>query len=468
MSGKVKLGTDVESGRTAALKFIDRSKLTERDCRSLEREVSAMRTLNHPNILKLHEAVESVKYPRKRGGFKDMVLLVLEMLSGGELLHYLMHTGAFPEEVARTYFQQLMNALQTCHSEGIYHRDLKPENLILDESFNLKIADFGLSFVASSARDICATSCGTQSYMAPEVVAHAEYDGAKADVWSAGIVLFIMLSGNPPLGKAQRGDWWYDRIRKNQHRRFWDYHLQNSPSFPPGAVDFLNLVFKADPAERATLAELAQHPWIQGPVCTPEQLRTIISGKQRIVEHVKERQLAEARAQQAARQPAGGYTPFGQDTNRAVEDLELLDDHHKTYFYTTEDPTKVLKRVDEVLLGLGAKDVVIKDEKFKIKATLMPTTPTSESSDEADEPTQPLSLGMGGEPLQIAAQILAIPNEPGLSALAFEMRDGDQMSFLKLFQGELSHQLRDVIISADAAKGPSEEPVSDAVEEDVF
>lgn len=240
-----------------------------------------------------------------------------------------------------------------------------------------------------------------------------------------------------------------------------------------------------------------------------------MSAKKNIVDRVKERELAAARAKQAANQPQGGYTPFGQDTNRAVEDLDELADHHTTFFYTSEDPTKVLKRVDEVLRGLGAKDVAIKDEKFKIKAIVAPGgAPPSGPVDEADEP-QPLALGMGGgDQIQIAAQILAVPNESGLCALAFELRDGDQMTFLKLFRGELTNQLGDVIASSQSTgrvkrvcvtkscqlachicqgvawapawcliavswvcrslvlapddKASNEEPVSDAVDEDVF
>lgn len=251
MSGKVKLGKRISDGKEFALKFINSANMGPRQWEMLEREVTAMEKLKHPNILNLLQFDMKVPYPRLRDkGFLEMPLLVLELSGGGELFDFLMETGPLEEDIARTYFKQLLAALELCHSKGVAHRDLKPENLLLEAgTYQLKLADFGLAAVkqqpvpaaasdgpdasssSSSAKSssgcgvygelMCATEVGTKSYMSPEVLQRngKAYDGAAADVWSAGVVLFIMLAGNPPFEQAGGKDWWYRACRAGRHDR---------------------------------------------------------------------------------------------------------------------------------------------------------------------------------------------------------------------------------------------------------
>ena len=238
MSGKVKLGTRLSDGKTFALKFINTENMTPRSWEMLDREIKAMEKLNHPNILNLVQHDMRVQYPRLRNkGFVEMPMLVLELSEGGELFEFLMETGYLEEEVARTYFKQLLACLELCHSKGVYHRDLKPENLLLaGDSYTLKLADFGLAALQGASggdqSSLVATECGTKSYMAPEVMKRAPYDGSAADVWSAGVVLFIMLAGNPPFEQAAGRDWWYRACKAGRHDKFWQAHLRNAPHFP--------------------------------------------------------------------------------------------------------------------------------------------------------------------------------------------------------------------------------------------
>ena len=234
MSGKVKLGRRISDGKEFALKFINTKNMTPRQWEMLDREIKAMEKLSHPNILNLVQYDMAVAYPRLRDkGFVQMPLLVLELSGGGELFDFLMETGALEENIARTYFKQLLATLELCHSKGVYHRDLKPENLLLEAgTFQLKLADFGLASVKTDPETLCATECGTKSYMSPEVMQRAPYDGAAADVWSAGVVLFIMLAGNPPFEQAAGRDWWYRACKAGRHDKFWQAHLRNAPHFP--------------------------------------------------------------------------------------------------------------------------------------------------------------------------------------------------------------------------------------------
>ncbi|KAI3703269.1 hypothetical protein L1987_73218 [Smallanthus sonchifolius] len=156
----------------------------------LIREVAAMRRLNHQNIVKLHEVMAT----------KTKIYLVMELADGGGLFTQLIRRGRIKEPTARFYFQQLVSALHFCHQNGVAHRDLKPQNLLLDKHGNLKISDFGLSALPESKKDgLLHTACGTPAFTAPEIVRGQGYDGAKADAWSCGVILFNLLTGYLPF-----------------------------------------------------------------------------------------------------------------------------------------------------------------------------------------------------------------------------------------------------------------------------
>jgi serine/threonine protein kinase len=122
-------------------------------------------------------------YVKKNGQKLEVILVVLELATGGELFDFLAFTGNFEESMARTYFHQLINGVGYCHSKGIAHRDLKPENLLLSSNFTLKLADFGFSNAFSNTERTMYTECGTPGYMAPEVFTRQGYDGIGADIW---------------------------------------------------------------------------------------------------------------------------------------------------------------------------------------------------------------------------------------------------------------------------------------------
>jgi serine/threonine protein kinase len=238
---KVKLAQDLSTGMKYAIKMVDlKATRAEKLENQLHREIQVMSSLVHPGLIQLHEVIRDSTH----------LFLVLEFASGGELFAKLTEDAVFAEPVARSYFQQLIDALSYMHSCGAVHRDLKPENLLLGAAGRLKIADFGMSVFVGE--DQLRTKCGTPSYVAPEVFSGQSYTGEPVDVWSAGVILYEMLTGEVPfvapsinqlLRMIQRAD------------------VRYPEAMPRGAVDLLSQIFVADPGKRITMDGIQHHPW---------------------------------------------------------------------------------------------------------------------------------------------------------------------------------------------------------------
>ncbi|XP_070984649.1 MAP/microtubule affinity-regulating kinase 3-like isoform X1 [Oncorhynchus clarkii lewisi] len=185
---KVKLARHILTGREVAIKIIDKTQLNPNSLQKLFREVRIMKILNHPNIVKLFEVIETER----------TLYLVMEYASGGEVFDYLVAHGRMKEKEARAKFRQIVSAVQYCHQKRIVHRDLKAENLLLDADMNIKIADFGFSneFTMGNKLD---TFCGSPPYAAPELFQGKKYDGPEVDVWSLGVILYTLVSGSLPF-----------------------------------------------------------------------------------------------------------------------------------------------------------------------------------------------------------------------------------------------------------------------------
>ncbi|KAL8572558.1 hypothetical protein ACOMHN_040462 [Nucella lapillus] len=185
---KVKLAKHVPTGKEVAIKIIDKTQLNPSSLQKLFREVRIMKLLDHPNIVKIFEVIETEK----------TLYLVMEYASGGEVFDYLVAHGRMKEKEARAKFRQIVSAVQYCHQKHIVHRDLKAENLLLDGDMNIKIADYGFSneFVPGNKLD---TFCGSPPYAAPELFQGKKYDGPEVDVWSLGVILYTLVSGSLPF-----------------------------------------------------------------------------------------------------------------------------------------------------------------------------------------------------------------------------------------------------------------------------
>ncbi|EEF32417.1 ATP binding protein, putative [Ricinus communis] len=215
---KVKFAKNVETGDSFAIKIIDREHvLRNKMVEQLKREISTMKLIKHPNVIKIFEVMAS----------KTKIYIVLEFIDGGELFDKIARHGRLKEDEARRYFHQLINAVDYCHSRGVFHRDLKPENLILDSYGVLKVSDFGLSALSQQVRGdgLLHTACGTPNYVAPEVLKDKGYDGTASDVWSCGEHLVTERKEKPVSMNA------FELISKTQ-----GFSLENLFAKQPGVV----------------------------------------------------------------------------------------------------------------------------------------------------------------------------------------------------------------------------------------
>ncbi|KAI4298101.1 hypothetical protein MLD38_034035 [Melastoma candidum] len=200
---KVKFARNSENGESAAIKILAKSTiLRHKMVDQIKREISIMKIVRHPNIVALHEVLAS----------KTKIYIVLEFVAGGALFDKIVHQGRLSEEECRTFFQQLIDAIAHCHSKG-------PENLLLDSHERLKVSDFGLSALHQQSDGLLHTTCGTPNYIAPEVLAKQGYIGAAADVWSCGIILFVLMSGYLPFDETDLPTLYKKRIRIDEIRR---------------------------------------------------------------------------------------------------------------------------------------------------------------------------------------------------------------------------------------------------------
>jgi len=260
----VKKGFDKKTGKCVALKFMakaDESWLQEQS-KQVVTEIEALKQIRHVNVMKLYAYNLNAKYPTKGNEKVDTILLVLEYAPGGELFDILYYTSALEPIVARTYFRQMILGLEACHNAGIAHRDIKPQNLLLDSRFNLKLTDFGLSKVFESDADTImkTTYVGTRGYQAPELLLNNPYD-LSCDIFSAGVVLFILLTGYPPFEQAHASDRWFKPLIKGDCEKFWKAHRSCAIANDSKVKDLLQRMFTYDPKQRITIAEIKNHPW---------------------------------------------------------------------------------------------------------------------------------------------------------------------------------------------------------------
>uniref|UniRef100_A0A803Y878 Serine/threonine-protein kinase MARK1 n=1 Tax=Meleagris gallopavo TaxID=9103 RepID=A0A803Y878_MELGA len=239
---KVKLARHVLTGREVAVKIIDKTQLNPTSLQKLFREVRIMKILNHPNIVKLFEVIETEK----------TLYLVMEYASGGEVFDYLVAHGRMKEKEARAKFRQIVSAVQYCHQKCIVHRDLKAENLLLDSDMNIKIADFGFSneFTVGNKLD---TFCGSPPYAAPELFQGKKYDGPEVDVWSLGVILYTLVSGSLPFD-GQNLKELRERVLRGKYRI--PFYMSTD------CENLLKKLLVLNPIKRGSLEQIMKDRWM--------------------------------------------------------------------------------------------------------------------------------------------------------------------------------------------------------------
>ena len=187
--GKVKIGVHLPTNEKVAIKILEKEKIKDKeDSDRVMKEMKFLKTLSHPNIIKVFEILENEKY----------FFIVMEYAGGGELFHYICRKKRLNENEASLYYYQIINGIEFMHKHNIVHRDLKPENLLLTQGKLIKIIDFGLSNYFYEGVQL-STPCGSPCYAAPEMVQGKKYSGIKVDIWSSGIILYAMMCGFLPF-----------------------------------------------------------------------------------------------------------------------------------------------------------------------------------------------------------------------------------------------------------------------------
>ncbi|CAD8064665.1 unnamed protein product [Paramecium sonneborni] len=265
--GKVKLGYHTICDEYVAVKILEKRKIeNDADFVRVQREITILRKVEHQNVIKLYEILES----------DTNLYLVMEYAKGGELFDYIVKKNQLSEQAATRFFIQLIDAVEYLHSQKIVHRDLKPENLLLDEQRNLKVADFGLSNIYKD-NDQLKTACGSPCYAAPEMLYGRLYGGQKSDIWSCGIILYAMLCGYLPF-EHENTKKLYEMIK------YEDYDKPNNIS--PQAQDLLKQLLTKDPSLRIGFNQIKQHPFYTKIVIQPQQ--TLITQDQVVLKKLSE------------------------------------------------------------------------------------------------------------------------------------------------------------------------------------
>jgi len=246
----VREGRNKSTGEKVAVKFIEKKFVDQEELKLLQREIDIMARVQHTNVLRLFEIFDT----------DQKLSLVMELVNGGELFYKIVDKGSYSELEARDIVRQLVEGVDYLHNQGIAHRDLKPENLLCCETESgmvIKIADFGLS-KAFSGESALSTSCGTPDYAAPEVL---RMDGAydkSVDLWSIGVITYVLLCGFPPFyGKTQAH--LFEKILNAD----FDFPEPEWTQISAEAKDFINHLLVLDVKARYTTKQCLDHPWLK-------------------------------------------------------------------------------------------------------------------------------------------------------------------------------------------------------------
>ena len=397
---KVYHARNVETGKSVAMKVVGKEKVIKVGMmEQIKREISVMKMMKHPHIVALHEVMAS----------KSKIYIAMELVRGGELFNKIATRGRMREDLARLYFHQLISAVDFCHSRGVYHRDLKPENLLLDHNGNLKVSDFGLSTFSEHLRQdgLLHTTCGTPAYVSPEVLARKGYDGAKADIWSCGVILFVLLAGCLPF---------QDDNLVAMYKKIYRGDFKCPPWFSGDARRLITKLLDPNPNSRITISKIMESPWFKKPVP-----KNMLRGMKEEDEEEKEKEIEE-KTKQPSTMNAFHIISLseGFDLSRLFEEKKR-EEREEMRFATAGTASSVISRLEEV-----AKAV-----KFDVKR----------SSDETKVRLQGQQRGRKGK-LAIAADIYAVT--PSFLVVEVKKDNGDTLEYNQFCSKELRPALKDI------------------------
>ncbi|KAJ6818550.1 CBL-interacting protein kinase 32-like isoform X2 [Iris pallida] len=337
---KVRFAINTKTGEHVAIKILSKEKvLKHKLVEQIKREISTMKLIKHPNVVRLHEVM----------GSKTKIFIVLEFVTGGELFDKIVDHEGMGEDEARRYFHQLINAVDFCHSRGVYHRDLKPENLLLDAFGNLKVSDFGLSALSQQVRDdgLLHTTCGTPNYVAPEVLNDKGYDGATADLWSCGVILFILLAGYLPFDDSNLMGL-YEKISNAEF---------SCPSwFSSGATRLITRILDPNPLTRITIPEILEDGWFKKDYKSPvfdERYETNVDDVAAAFKNLQDHHVNSKREEQPVSMNAFELISMSKGLN--LENLfDIQQENKRETRFTSKCPaSEIINKIEEAAKPLG-------------------------------------------------------------------------------------------------------------------
>lgn len=403
---KVKFARNSETGEPVAIKILDKEKvLKHKMAEQIKREIATMKLIKHPNVVRLHEVM----------GSKTKIFIVLEFVTGGELFDKIVNHGRMQEDEARRYFQQLINAVDFCHSRGVYHRDLKPENLLLDAYGNLKVSDFGLSALSKQVRDdgLLHTTCGTPNYVAPEVLNDRGYDGATADLWSCGVILFVLLAGYLPFD---------DSNLMNLYKKISAAEFSCPPWISFSVMKLITRILDPNPMTRITIPEILEDEWFKKnykPPVFEEKGDTNLDDVEAVFKDSEEHHVTEKKEEHPVAMNAFDLISLSKGLNLA----NLFDAEQgfkrETRFTSKCPANEIINKIEEAAKPLGF-DVQKKNYKMRLEN---------------------MKAGRKGN-LNVATEIFQVA--PSLHVVEVRKAKGDTLEFHKFYKN-LSTSLDNVV-----------------------
>ncbi|WWC59963.1 uncharacterized protein I303_102526 [Kwoniella dejecticola CBS 10117] len=415
--GKVKLGVHTDYGVEVAIKLIRRGSLDDEVRASkVEREIDVLKTLKHPNIVRMFDVIDTEKY----------IGIVLEYAGGGELFEHILANRYLKEKDAQKLFAQLISGVDYLHRKHIVHRDLKLENLLLDKHRNIIITDFGFANRFDHAQDdLMATSCGSPCYAAPElVVSEGLYVGSAVDIWSCGVILYAMLSGYLP----------YDDDPQNPDgdniNLLYKYIMNTKLNFPehmsPLAKSLLQIMLVPLPEHRCTIDQIMGHPWLASYkdmfersvdeheyVFQEAMYRKSQQAKRELSE--RKRIQAEAKEQKAMMQRSQSSVPGTTVTASMLDYQRRRDQRHQSALPTTSTMPEFLNNAGHRTPPLESRHTVPNPLPAPTHANLLPEAAMVVSPESMPTPTMPTLLNpspSGSPPKKVEASPVPAVNTP--------------------------------------------------------
>ncbi|KAK2406756.1 CBL-interacting serine/threonine-protein kinase [Trifolium repens] len=409
---KVKLAKNVENGNYVAMKILDRNHVLRHNMmEQLSREISTMKMINHPNVVKIYEVMAS----------KTKIYIVLELVKGGELFDKIAKNGRLKEDEARNYFHQLINAVDYCHSRGVYHRDLKPENLLLDNNGALKITDFGLSTYSQQEDELLRTACGTPNYVAPEVLNDRGYVGSASDIWSCGVILFVLMAGYLPFDEPNQ---------MTLFKKIGRAEFTFPPWFSAKAKKLLKAILNPNPLTRMKISEILEDEWFkkgykpatfteEDDVNVDDVAAAFNDSKENLVSETKEKPVSMNAFELISRSQS-----FNLDNMFEMEQKGIV--KRETHFASQCPANEIMSKIEEAAKPLGF-NVHKRDYKMKLQGD---------------------KSGRKGH-LSVATEVFEVA--PSLHMVELRKTGGDTLEFHKFYK-TFSSGLQDIVWHTDSVK----------------